>query len=433
MDKTIIRPRPGRRGREEQAQQPPERSPVDQDAKTVINIPQEPDPIKKQQVVPIFKYPLVEHAADMFSIVIRIRSYHQFDQIDTLKRQCIDGIKLYENKLRQANISLEKVQSARYCLCALIDETVLNTEWGGVSAWAGESLLSTFHKETFGGEYFYTLLDDSLLNTRANDDLLELQYLCLQLGFQGKYRLDKHGGAAIDSYLDQLYRELSALQGPIKQALSPQWQDRVANGVELRQPFPLWVIVTLFAGLMLMIYTSLNYKLDTRLTDVTKSLASAVPMSNTSVVGGQSSDQYQLLLQLLQTEIQKQILTLEETPERVRIRISSESLFDSGSKSIRSDIEPIIAKIARSLEGTRGKILITGHTDNTPIGNGEYSSNWRLSLARATQIANVMDRNATLAGRLWPEGRGEAEPIAPNTDANGRSLNRRIEIDLLLL
>ena len=70
--------------------------------------------------------------------------------------------------------------------------------------------------------------------------------------------------------------------------------------------------------------------------------------------------------------------------------------------------------------------------DDDPIFTTKYPSNWHLSLARATAIGNFLANNASLSGRLWPEGRGESEPRVENTSDQNRSLNRRIEIDLLL-
>ena len=106
-------------------------------------------------------------------------------------------------------------------------------------------------------------------------------------------------------------------------------------------------------------------------------------------------------------------------------------MFKQGDAQLLPSFQPILEKLALSLEGTKGRVLITGHTDDLPISTDTYPSNWHLSLARATQVANLMAKSTNLSGRLWPEGKGAAEPIASNSDSASRSLNRRIEIDLL--
>ena len=88
-------------------------------------------------------------------------------------------------------------------------------------------------------------------------------------------------------------------------------------------------------------------------------------------------------------------------------------------------------KIGRAFENTQGRILISGHTDDQPIFTSKYPSNWHLSLARATTVANFMAGTGKLTGRLWPEGRGEAEPMFPNNSKENQARNRRVEIDLM--
>ncbi|MCG7544941.1 type VI secretion system protein TssL, long form [Pseudoalteromonas sp. MM17-2] len=440
MDKTILKPRPGRRGL---AQNNGEPAPAGAGAsgaaasadtssgdKTVVNVNQSKPVARVQGNAPIFQSKLVDYGADIFSLTVAINRMSHCDDVDKLKQQSIDAVKNFEQSLRNEHLDSQLIESARYCVCALLDETVLNTPWGSESVWVNESLLSIFHKETFGGEYFFTLLDEALRQSSHNIDLLELQYYCLNLGFQGKYRVSAQGQSAVDDYRDKLYREISLIRGTGSSQLSINWRKRIANGLELRQQFPLWVILTLFAALALVVYTLFSYQLNRYSDNVFTELDALVPYQLGEQTTGDSIEA-SVLNQLLQTEIQRGVLSVTSQSDRVRIRISSESLFDSGSNIVRADMKPIIAKIARALEGTQGKVLITGHTDNTPISTPEYPSNWHLSLARATQVANAMAQNASLSGRLWPEGRGEAEPVESNDTAAQRAKNRRIEIDLL--
>ena len=80
----------------------------------------------------------------------------------------------------------EQVKIASYFLCSLIDETVLNTPWGNQSNWGHHSLLIQFHNEAWGGERFFQILDRLKQQPAQGLNLLELAYLCLSLGFEGK-------------------------------------------------------------------------------------------------------------------------------------------------------------------------------------------------------------------------------------------------------
>jgi type VI secretion system protein ImpK len=433
-DKTIVKPRPGKgAGLKGKPTNDNEVKNTASDSLKTLAQEKKMDYRSQNTILAMSGNPIVDSAGTLLSICIKLRGSKNNDDVDTLKVQCVDLIKHYEQLLRIADIPSDDIQSARYCLCCFIDEIVLNTPWGGRSAWASNSLLSTFHNETFGGEYFYTLLESSLQYPSEKHRLLELMYLCLTLGFVGKMKLEPQGEQKLEDLRDKAYHSVQGFKGELNRDLSPGWRDKVAQGLDFQQPFPLWVIGALFGVVMLFIYMAFSYSINSYSSSVYKELVSLVPwqVDDNRASGSLSRDEALILQQLLQTEIDRDLLEVEQLADRIRIRIGASALFASGDIQPRTDFEAILAKIARTLEGTKGKILITGHTDDEPIFTSKYPSNWHLSLARATSIGNFLANNASLIGRLWPEGKGESEPIVENTSEQSRSMNRRIEIDLL--
>lgn len=425
MDETIIKPRPGRLGREVS-----QNASADDNAdKTIMSVDSPSTKLPENAKVSIFKNPLLEAATDCFSLVISINQSMEMNNLAALKHRCVEAIKRFEGEVRNQGLSKDIINNSRYCLCAILDESVLNSTWSSME-WADESLLSTFHKETFGGEYFYTLLDSALGQPEKNKQFLELQFHCFNLGFKGKYRLDSTGSSKVEEYRSQLYHILNQLNGPINNKLSPNWKERVAAGVELRNQIPLWVIFSVLGLISLAVYLFINMKLNNEVYDINEKLAAIHPLALEQAVDTKNN-QLLMLEQLMQTEIQMGIVSITKNNDRIKISISNESLFNPGESKLLPSFQPILEKLALSLEGTKGKILITGHTDDSPINTRKYPSNWHLSLARATQVANSMAKSTHLSGRLWPEGKGSAEPIVSNSDSASRSLNRRIEIDLL--
>jgi type VI secretion system protein ImpK len=134
----------------------------------------------------------------------------------------------------------------------------------------------------------------------------------------------------------------------------------------------------------------------------------------------------------LATEIEKGIVSVDSLQDRVRITIKAQDLFESGSAELVEYIDPIIFKIGQTLESVEGKIVITGHTDDKPIFTSKFPSNWHLSLARATALTDRLLDSGALKSRVIPEGVGDARPLVENDSESNRSINRRIEIDLLL-
>ena len=100
-------------------------------------------------------------------------------------------------------------------------------------------------------------------------------------------------------------------------------------------------------------------------------------------------------------------------------------VFKSGSAELAPEADPILQKAFKDLRKHPGvKIEIQGHTDNT----GSRANNLRLSQARAEAVANYLVSRGIAAERITARGYGEDKPIAPNTAAEGRNKNRRIEL-----
>jgi chemotaxis protein MotB len=126
-------------------------------------------------------------------------------------------------------------------------------------------------------------------------------------------------------------------------------------------------------------------------------------------------------------------LTVEQRNGKVYVSMENKLLFKSG----RWDIEPqgknALRELASVLEENPDiSILIEGHTDNVPFSpKGQLESNWDLSTKRATAVVNILLENEQiLPQNLTAAGRSEFVPIAPNSSAEGRAANRRIEVVL---
>jgi chemotaxis protein MotB len=113
------------------------------------------------------------------------------------------------------------------------------------------------------------------------------------------------------------------------------------------------------------------------------------------------------------------------------IRMMGESTFDSGSADIKKETRPLLEKIGKIVAKANKDIVVAGHTDNVPVhrGHGPYSSNLRLSSARAAAVAELLLSSSGIdPARLSTMGFGEHRPIADNTSIEGRQRNRRVEI-----
>jgi len=114
--------------------------------------------------------------------------------------------------------------------------------------------------------------------------------------------------------------------------------------------------------------------------------------------------------------------------------VSDRVLFDPGSASIRPDGVAVLDGLAGALLALPNPIAVEGHTDDVPISNARFPSNWELSTSRATSVLQqLLGAYGFPANRLTAAGYGEQRPVADNASAEGRDQNRRVDIAVLSL
>ncbi len=116
----------------------------------------------------------------------------------------------------------------------------------------------------------------------------------------------------------------------------------------------------------------------------------------------------------------------------VYISLSDKVLFKTGSYQISSRANEILGKVAKVINGKpEFEAMVEGHTDNVPYRSGVLLDNWDLSVKRATAIVRALQDLGISPERLVAAGRGEYDPLVPNTTAENRAKNRRTRILVL--
>ncbi|WP_455366693.1 type IVB secretion system protein IcmH/DotU [Kaarinaea lacus] len=198
--------------------------------------------------------PLVNAASTLLALFVKLRSTFSHSDVSGLFQRLSGEIKAFESRAKNDGERPEVVLAARYVLCAGLDEAVLRTPWGSESAWTQRSLLNSFHNETGGGEKFFLILDRMKEMPAENLHILELMYLCLSLGFKGKYELLQNGRDHLENIRDELYQTIRSFRGEFERELSPTWQSRVASRNKLADYVPFWVIASSVAAVLLLVY-----------------------------------------------------------------------------------------------------------------------------------------------------------------------------------
>ncbi len=135
------------------------------------------------------------------------------------------------------------------------------------------------------------------------------------------------------------------------------------------------------------------------------------------------------LQQALSGQIAQHTVSIQMGREGLVISLREAGFFNSGSATPHPETLSTLQAIAMSIGRTPYEVRVEGHTDNVPIHNAEFDSNWELSSARATRIARMLlDLHAISPERLSAAGYAEFHPVANNQTAEGRAENRRVDL-----
>jgi chemotaxis protein MotB len=152
-------------------------------------------------------------------------------------------------------------------------------------------------------------------------------------------------------------------------------------------------------------------------------------------VGIENGDLAELQTELetaLASEIKRKEIAMRREPDGLVISLREVGFFESGSAQMKSSSQAAFDRIADMLRQRDYRLRIEGHTDNAPIHTAQFPSNWELSTARATEIVRLLIvRDGFSPDRLSAAGFAEYHPVAPNSTAADRGMNRRVDIVVL--
>lgn len=420
-DRTIIRPIPGGRAQDLRRQQ----EAVFSDP-SGINVPL--GRLSKLN-------PLDNAASAILALIANLYNSPSHPAPDQLKKQLIQEIKAFESSAAQADIDQDTINKARYVLCTTIDEAVFNTPWGRQSGWAERSLLSLFHNEVAGGKRFFQMLQELGQNPSRHLHLLELMYVCLAVGFQGRYRLDNNGKEKLTQIRAWLANLIKQTRGTAERLLSPHWKGVEVSKSGLMRVIPSWVFFAAAAGLVLLLFMGLLFSLGAKTNPVYAGVQGLDMEVNVvlpkAVEPPPPLDRVAFLQQWLEPEITAGLVKIHGDG-RIEIR-GDKGLFASGSDALLEHRVALVQKIADALASPafdHTRYLVLGHTDNVPIRTPvRFANNWELSKARADTVKSILlARQPEMV--LRTDGKADSDPIDNNDSKASRARNRRVDIVL---
>lgn len=143
---------------------------------------------------------------------------------------------------------------------------------------------------------------------------------------------------------------------------------------------------------------------------------------------------YDELVSDLEAEVSSGQIEIQRLREGLRLNVSDEVLFASGSAELDDKGRAVLVKVAKQLKALRDQIQVRGHTDDRKIGGAlaqRYPTNWELAAARAARVVRLLEERGVDPKKLSAVSLGPNVPVVPNDSAENRARNRRIEILLI--
>lgn len=175
--------------------------------------------------------------SDIFTLVLYLRETEDFGDPRSLHDKIDNLFKSAYEKAKKLNILDEDFQNAKYAVSALIDETVLYSKWPQRNEWLRNPLVVEYFNDAFAGEIFFDKIE-AIRGDSSKRDLLEVFYMCLMFGFEGKFKI--LGGEEMKNYMQSIYSELNF---KADEKISPHTEVQKQT-IKTRRLIPKWVMVS---------------------------------------------------------------------------------------------------------------------------------------------------------------------------------------------
>lgn len=422
-DRTIIRPSPGGARRVPQPAVPQKAEPAKPDAPAF-------------EAVAASTEPLMVAAGPLLHLLTHLRNTATSPDPGDIRERTWRELRTFERSARQLGVNPLHIRLAHYALCAALDDIVLNMPWGAQGRWHDEPLAKALHQDDNAGAGFFEQLRTLRESLPESRPVIELMFICLSLGMMGSYRALPDGRAQLERVRHHVFELIERTATPPPTSLAPDAMGVDAHFEPARSGVPVWVTASLaiacVAGLYVWFLTGLNRASDAVYQSALAAPPAAMPTlvrppatpppppPPAPAVPGLAERLRAALADLPGVEVIEGASTI--------LRVPAKLLFPQPNATLGSS--PLSERLIQALKNETGPIRVLGYTDSQVERSVAFPSNFALSTARAKAVRAALAAKLPDPARIVAEGRADADPVAPNTSADGREKNRRIDIVL---
>ena len=383
--------------------------------------------------------PLLAAAANLLILFGRLRTGMVEMQAEPLMNHVVREIEAYERNAVQEGADPQEAHIGTYVLCGTADDIVQNLPGTDKSTWLQYSMVARFFQKRDSGIGFFQEAEKAMQAPAQRYGLLELMLVCLSLGFEGQYRTMPNGAVELARIRSAIYETLRRVKPRPDEDIAVNWEAVPMAANKRFGGLPMWIVASVAAVIVVAGYAGMStyvnreggalatqlFRMHPNAANI--SLVRTAPVQ--AFVAPVDTTQIDRIRASLADQIADGTVEVGDKNAFIFIRVGNTLLFRSGSATVRPEFSDLAGHIVQTLNAEQGPIRILGYTDDIqPSGRGQFKTNLDLSVGRAAAVKDVLDDLMADPDRLSIEGRGEADPIADNTTAEGRALNRRVEI-----
>lgn len=196
----------------------------------------------------------------VFALILQIRASQDLGDPTALRQRVEALLSESARSARKADVKDADIQEAEFCLVAFLDEAILGSSWPGRDAWSAQPLQLTHYDRYDAGERFFDRLKALLDAGGTRTAVMEVYYLCLALGFKGRYAIQ--GREVLRRLVDDLHARLSQSPAGRVGELAPRGRSREVPAQAEKGGIPSWALWIGASVLVLLIYLGLSLALN---------------------------------------------------------------------------------------------------------------------------------------------------------------------------
>lgn len=375
-------------------------------------------------------------AMPLLQLLARLRTLAGEADPGALRDRTEVELRSFESRAVAAGIPPDQVRRAQYGLCESLDDAVLNTPWGAASPWATHPMVASLHPDIGPGRFF-----DALRQAEAKAatlrPVLEILVLCLSLGMTGRYRTRPGSGTELEALRTAAVATLMQHTPAAPAELAADWKGVDAPARRRgRFRLPVWVAgsaaLAAAAAAFLLLDNQVNASGDAlfaRMLATPTAHMPALARDPAPPPPPAPAPPEPSVADRLRSRLEAAGVPVTGSPGAPALRLPERSLFASNSATLLPVGATLLATVADALRPEGGRVRVLGYADDRPVRTVPFPSAFKLTAARADAVKAALAR--TLDGiQITAEGRGGADPVAPNATPAGRDNNRRVEIVL---